>query len=45
MEFFIELGLELKGEAPVEGRCVDRVVGLDGVRAEIAFLQATDDSS
>src|SRR5829696_10375253 len=26
--FFAELGMELEGEAPVEGRSVDRVVGL-----------------
>ena len=41
-EFFVELGLELQGEGPVEGRWVDRVVGLDGVRAEIAMLQTPD---
>jgi catechol 2,3-dioxygenase-like lactoylglutathione lyase family enzyme len=41
-EFFVELGLELQGEASVEGRWVDRVVGLDGVRAEIAMLQTPD---
>ena len=41
-EFFVELGLELQGEARVEGRWVDRVVGLDGVRAEIAMLQTPD---
>ena len=41
-EFFVELGLELQGEGPVEGRSVDRVVGLDGVRAEIAMLQTPD---
>lgn len=41
-EFFVELGLELVGEGPVEGRWVDRVVGLDGVRAEIAMLQTPD---
>jgi catechol 2,3-dioxygenase-like lactoylglutathione lyase family enzyme len=41
-EFFVELGLELQGEAQVEGRWVDRVVGLDGVRAEIAMLQTPD---
>ncbi|HKH13106.1 MAG TPA: VOC family protein [Solirubrobacterales bacterium] len=41
-EFFVELGLELQGEARVEGRGVDRVVGLDGVRAEIAMLQTPD---
>jgi catechol 2,3-dioxygenase-like lactoylglutathione lyase family enzyme len=41
-EFFVELGLELQGETPVEGRWVDRIVGLDGVRAEIAMLQTPD---
>src|SRR5437870_13897336 len=41
-EFFVELGLELQGEGPVEGRWVDRVVGLDGVRAEIAVVQTAD---
>jgi catechol 2,3-dioxygenase-like lactoylglutathione lyase family enzyme len=40
--FFIELGLELKGEAPVEGGWVDRVVGLEGVRAEVAMLETPD---
>ena len=41
-EFFVELGLELLGEGSVEGRWVDRIVGLDGVRAEIAMLQTPD---
>jgi catechol 2,3-dioxygenase-like lactoylglutathione lyase family enzyme len=41
-EFFVELGLELQGEAAVEGRWVDRVVGLEGVRAESAMLQPPD---
>ncbi|HWX97752.1 MAG TPA: VOC family protein [Solirubrobacteraceae bacterium] len=41
-EFFVELGLELQGEGPVEGRWVDRVVGLEGVRAEIALVQTPD---
>src|SRR4051812_26139602 len=27
--FFVELGMELEGQAPIEGRWVDRVVGLD----------------
>ena len=40
--FFMELGLELQGGAPVEGDWVDRVVGLEGVRAEIAMLQTQD---
>jgi catechol 2,3-dioxygenase-like lactoylglutathione lyase family enzyme len=41
-EFFVELGLELQGEARVEGDSVDRVVGLEGVRAQIAMLQTPD---
>src|ERR1700691_3059579 len=41
-EFFVELGLELQGEGAVEGRWVDRIVGLDGVRADIAMLQTPD---
>ncbi len=40
--FFLELGLELEGEATVEGRWVDRVVGLDGVRNDIAILRTPD---
>ena len=40
--FFVELGLELEGEAPVEGRWVDRTVGLDGVRADIAMMRTAD---
>jgi catechol 2,3-dioxygenase-like lactoylglutathione lyase family enzyme len=40
--FFVELGLKLQGEASVEGGWVDRVVGLDGVRAEIAMLETPD---
>jgi catechol 2,3-dioxygenase-like lactoylglutathione lyase family enzyme len=37
--FFVELGMELEGEAPVEGRWVDRVVGLDDVRADIVMMR------
>ena len=40
--FFAELGLELEGEATVEGRFVDRVVGLDGVRSDIAMMRTPD---
>ncbi|HEV3094287.1 MAG TPA: VOC family protein [Solirubrobacteraceae bacterium] len=40
--FFVQLGLELQGEAPVEGDWVDRIVGLEGVRAQIAMLQTPD---
>jgi len=41
-EFFVELGLELEGEASAEGRSVDRIVGLDGVRTDFAFMQTPD---
>ena len=41
-EFFAELGLELQGQGAVEGRWVDRVVGLEGVRADIAMMQTPD---
>jgi catechol 2,3-dioxygenase-like lactoylglutathione lyase family enzyme len=40
--FFLELGLELEGEATVEGRWVDRVVGLDDVRVDIAMMRTPD---
>jgi catechol 2,3-dioxygenase-like lactoylglutathione lyase family enzyme len=40
--FFLELGLELEGEATVEGRWVDRVAGLDDVRVDIAMMRTPD---
>jgi catechol 2,3-dioxygenase-like lactoylglutathione lyase family enzyme len=40
--FFVELGMELEGEMPIEGRWVDRVVGLEGVRCEIAMMRTPD---
>src|ERR1700722_7081943 len=40
--FFVELGLKLEGERPVEGRWVDRIVGLDDVRADIAMMRTPD---
>ena len=43
--FFVELGLTLQGEGAVEGGWVDRVVGLDGIRAQIAMLQTPDGNS
>lgn len=41
-DFFLRLGLELQAQAPVEGRWVDRVVGLEGVRADVVILQTPD---
>jgi len=40
--FFAELGMELEAEMPVEGRWVDRVVGLDHVRVDIAMMRTPD---
>ncbi len=40
--FFAELGMELEGETQVEGRWVDRVVGLD---ADIAMMRTPDNHS
>ena len=40
--FFAELGLELEGQSTVEGQSVDRLVGLDGVRSEIAMMRPPD---
>jgi len=41
-EFFVELGLVLQGEGSVEGGWVDRIVGLEGVRADIAMMETPD---
>jgi catechol 2,3-dioxygenase-like lactoylglutathione lyase family enzyme len=43
--FFVELGLELEGETTVEGRWVDRVLGLNGVRSHIVMMRTPDGHS
>ena len=40
--FFVELGMELEGETTVEGPWVDRIVGLENVRSEIAMMRTSD---
>jgi catechol 2,3-dioxygenase-like lactoylglutathione lyase family enzyme len=40
--FFVEIGMELEGEAAVEGLWVNRVVGLDDVRQNVAMLRTPD---
>ncbi|MET9595530.1 VOC family protein [Streptomyces sp. NPDC006516] len=40
--FFTELGMELEGEAQIEGIVADRMVGLDGVRSAIAMMCTPD---
>src|SRR5918911_5502604 len=43
--FFVALGLEVEGEASVDGRSVDRINGLEDVHADIVILRTPDDSS
>ena len=43
--FFVELGMELEGRAQLEGDWVDRVIGIDGARDEIATLRTPDGHS
>ena len=40
--FFTELGMELEGRATVEGDSVDRLVGIDGIRSDIAMMRTPD---
>ena len=40
--FFIELGLELEGRAPIQGTWADGVTGLPDMRVEIAMLSTPD---
>jgi catechol 2,3-dioxygenase-like lactoylglutathione lyase family enzyme len=42
IEFFVELGLEPRGQGQVEGSWVDRIIALDGVKAELAMLRTPD---
>jgi len=40
--FFVELGMEVEGKAPLQGREVDRLIGLDNVRVDIAMMRTPD---
>jgi catechol 2,3-dioxygenase-like lactoylglutathione lyase family enzyme len=42
ISFFVELGMELEGKGPVEGRWVERIIGIDDVREEVAMLRTPD---
>jgi catechol 2,3-dioxygenase-like lactoylglutathione lyase family enzyme len=37
--FFVELGMELEGKGPIEGRWVERVIGINDVRQDVAMLR------
>lgn len=40
--FFVELGMELEGKGPIEGRWVEQVIGVDDVRQDVAMLRTPD---
>ncbi len=40
--FFVELGLQLEGQTTVEGPSVDQMVGLRGVRTDLATMRTPD---
>ena len=42
IEFFSELGLELEGQATIEGEWAGRVTGLGDQRVEIAMMRTPD---
>ncbi|MDT9686796.1 VOC family protein [Streptomyces sp. P9(2023)] len=42
VSFFVELGMELQGRGPAEGPWVESVIGLRGVRQEVAMLRTPD---
>jgi hypothetical protein len=37
--FFAEVGMEVEGETTVEGEWVDKVIGLQDVRADIVMMK------
>lgn len=43
--FFTDLGLELEGETTVEGKGVDHLLGLEGVRSDIVTMRTPDGHS
>jgi catechol 2,3-dioxygenase-like lactoylglutathione lyase family enzyme len=45
IEFFEALGLERSSGGSVEGQEVDRIVGLEGVRSDLAFMRTPDGHS
>jgi catechol 2,3-dioxygenase-like lactoylglutathione lyase family enzyme len=40
--FFVELGMEVEGETTVEGPSVDRLIGLQNVRATLVLMRTPD---
>lgn len=42
IEFFTTLGMELEGSMPVEGKLVDQLNGLEGVKVDITMMRTPD---
>lgn len=43
--FFTTLGMELEGSMPVEGKWVDQLNGLEGVKVDITMMRTPDGNS
>ena len=43
ISFFVELGTELEGKGPIDGRWVERVIGSDDVRQDVVDVLRTPD--
>lgn len=44
IEFFVDLGFELGGQMKMKDELVDRIIGLDDVQTEVAFVRTPDGS-
>lgn len=42
VEFFLELGLELEGKTTVQGEWADKLLGIDGLRSDVAVVRTSD---
>jgi catechol 2,3-dioxygenase-like lactoylglutathione lyase family enzyme len=42
ISFFLEIGLELEGQTTVEGPWIDRIVGFDGAKCDVAMMRSPD---
>lgn len=40
--YFVALGMELEGQAPIEGAEVDRLNALEGIKVDIAMMRAPE---
>ena len=40
--FFVDLGMELEGQAPIEGDVVDKVNAIDDIRVDIAMVRDSE---